>query len=337
MTAAFSPGGRLIGIDIARCVALLSMFVAHTAPSPGPAGVLNLTEFLTVALFALLVGVSADLSADRMTFSALFAGSVVRALALIFLGLWSDTWGAQVDNVLPYLGVLSLFAALLVYLPTAVLAVLALLFWWFTPWAITAFDELHVQLYQSGSWMHYLTLWMFEGSSYRVFTMLGWACAGIVLIRLMHRWGAAGDIAGALVFTLAAGSTWWYASQQFEFFPYTGNRWEVGFDMLLAVATVCWCSLLARIFSSRPSALEPLAVTGRMTLTLYLAQLALLAGYVKLAQEKSWGGTDDSWWVMAGLIIFALVFANLWHRLLGGTFAARGPVETVLGWVSGRR
>lgn len=43
-----TPGaGRIIGVDLARCLALIAMYVAHVAPSAGPAGILNLSEFVT--------------------------------------------------------------------------------------------------------------------------------------------------------------------------------------------------------------------------------------------------------------------------------------------------
>lgn len=336
MTASTFTHGRLLGVDLARFMALISMFIAHTAPTPGPFGVLNLSEFLTVALFAMLLGVSADLSADRMAFPTLFASSVVRAIALIALGLWSDSWGAQVEDVLPFLGLLSIFAAVLVYLPSWVLGIIAALSWWFTPWAMVAFSELHVNLTAQGSLFSYFTLWMFEARSYRVFTMIAWACVGIILIRLMRAWGVAGDIAGAVIATVAAGSLWWHVSHLFEFFPYTGNHWEVAFDTLLAVGAICWCSVVARIFASKESVLAPFAVCGRMTLSLYLGQLAILAAYVKYAPQMGWSPTDDSWVMMFTLIIAAMAFSWLWHRLFRSTFAYRGPVETLLSWVSAR-
>ena len=336
MTELASSNERLVSIDLARCAALASMVIAHTAPTPGPFGVLNLSEFLTAALFAMLLGIAADLSADRMSFSALFAGSVVRAIALIALGVWSNTWGAQVDNVLPYLGVLSLAVAVLVYLPTWVLGILAALFWWFSPWAIATFQPIHAQLVSEHSPWSYLTLWMFQGGSYRVFTMLAWACAGVVLIRLMGVWGAAGDIAAALVTTTAAGALWWYISHRIEFFPYTGIRWEVGFDLLLSIAVICWCSILGRIFAGRDGVLQPFARAGRMTLSMYLLQLLILALYVYYTPRFGWPAQDDSWWMMGGLLIVLLVVPTLWHKLFGHTFLRRGPIETPLHLISGR-
>jgi hypothetical protein len=38
---------RDLGVDVARGVAVFSMFVAHFAPSAGPGGVLILSEYLT--------------------------------------------------------------------------------------------------------------------------------------------------------------------------------------------------------------------------------------------------------------------------------------------------
>lgn len=334
METATNTRDRLVSIDLARCVALLSMFVAYTAPSPGPGAVLDFSEFLATALFAMLIGVSSDLSADHMRFPVLFASSVVRALAFICVGIWADSWGAQVDIVLPYLGLLSLLMAVLVYLPTWLLGALTLIFWWLGPWAMTAFAE--VGTHQTSPFLHTFLLWMFEGSTYRVFTMLVWGCTGVVLIRLMRTWGLAGDVLGALVLTLISGGLWWGAGQYFELFPYTGNRWEVGFDLLLAAAVICWCSLIARIFGNREHLLDIFTVAGRMTLSLYLLQIALLGLYASYAPRFGFSSNDDSWWMMSALIILSLLFAYFWNRLLASTFAARGPAETLLSWVSGR-
>lgn len=50
-----TPDTRLTWPDLARGVAVVSMLVAHTAPV---GGILNLSEFLTAPLFAMIVGVS---------------------------------------------------------------------------------------------------------------------------------------------------------------------------------------------------------------------------------------------------------------------------------------
>ena len=52
---------RRADVDVVRAVVLVSMYVAHVAPSSGPGRVLELSEYLTMPLFALLVGVGAQL------------------------------------------------------------------------------------------------------------------------------------------------------------------------------------------------------------------------------------------------------------------------------------
>ncbi|WP_188359220.1 acyltransferase family protein [Rothia aerolata] len=335
-TTPVSASTRMVGIDLARCVALVSMFVAHVAPSAGPGGVLNLSEFLTAALFAMLVGISAELSKERMNFPTLFASSVVRGIGLIALGLYIASWGAQVDIVLQYLGLLSIIVALLVFLPTWLNAVIALASWWFTPWAMAYFEPVHQRLVSEGSLLHYLTLWMFEGPNYRTFTMVAWAAAGIVLIRLVRNRAAALQIFAAPLLTAAAGATWYYAHTIMEFLPYTGNRWEVGFDLLLAASAVCWCLVIARVFSRRESFLEIFTVAGRMTLSLYVLQIALLALYADLAPSYGFSSRDDSWPMLVFLTVISLLFAWIWHRAFARTFIRRGPLETIFALLTGR-
>ena len=328
--------GRLTGVDVARGLALISMFVAHVAPSPGPAGVLNLSEFLTAALFALLIGLSAQLSAERMGFPMLFASSVVRAIAFIALGLWISSWGAQVDIILPYLGVLAVAVAVLAFLPSWALGLLAVVCWWFAPSVIGVVTQQHAQLLASGSYLHYLTGWFAAGENYRVFTMLVWASLGILAARLLIGRATGLLFLAAVIFTAAAGTTWWQAQRLMEFFPYTGNKWEVGFDALLALAALAWSLAAAAVLSSRSEALEFLAAPGRMTLSLYVLQVGFLALYSNLAPRYGLPAADDSWWMLALLIVVCVGCALLWKRVLAGTFARRGPLETGLALVSGR-
>lgn len=332
-----STTGRIIGVDIARCMALLSMFVAHVAPSGGPAGVLNLSEFLTAPLFALLIGVSAYLSSERMSFPVLFASSVVRGIVLIAVGLYIDTWGAQVDIVLAYLGVLSIAIAPLVFLPAWVLGALSLICWWFAATAKTYFAASYMEQVLADGYLHYAYQWVFTGAYYQAFTFLAYACMGAVFARALGDWGAIGDTVTAVAATGLAGLVYWYATSNLpEFLPYTADRTEIAFNLFLSVAVLGWSCLLARVFASRSHLLDPLVVTGRMTLSLYVLQIGVLALYARYAPAYGLPLRDDSWAMMAGLILGAVLFAWGWDRLLGGTFARRGPLETPLAWVSGR-
>lgn len=329
--------GRVVGVDVARGVALLSMFVAHTAPSPGPFGVLNLSEFATAPLFAFLIGAGAFFSSERMNFPQLFASSVVRAIAFIALGLYLEGWGAQVDIVLPYLGVLSLLMAPLVFAPGWVLALVAAASWWFALILKTYFLPAYGQVLVEGGYQSYLYQWLFTGTSYQVVTLLCYACVGAVLARALEEWGLVGDAVLAVAATGVSGMIFWYSRTAVaEFLPYTSSRLEMGFALALCLAVVGWCCLLARVLAGREGLLEPLAVAGRMTLSLYVLQIGLLALYSRYAPSYGWSPRDDSWWVLAGLVVLSVAFALVWSRLLGATFLRRGPLETPLALVSGR-
>lgn len=333
-----TPGaGRIIGVDLARCLALIAMYVAHVAPSAGPAGILNLSEFATAPLFALLMGVSAYLSTERMSFPVLFASSVVRGIMLIAIGLYINTWDAHVDIVLPYLGVLSVLIAPLVFLPAWLLGVISLLSWWFATTALTYFTPAYNEQVLSGSYLQYAYQWFFTGTHYQVFTLLAYACVGGILARALGEWGAVGDTVTAIAATGVAGLIYWYATTELsEFLPYTASRLEIAFALFLSIAALGWSCLLARIFASRAQVLDPLVAAGRMTLSLYVLQIGVLALYIRYAPAYGLPYNDDSWWMLVLLIALSLLFAWSWDRLLGRTIARRGPLESLLALVTGR-
>lgn len=329
--------GRIIGVDLARCLALIAMYVAHVAPSAGPAGVLNLSEFVAAPLFALLIGVSAYLSTERMSFPALFASSVVRGIVLIAIGLYINTWDAQVDIVLPYLGVLSVLIAPLVFLPAWLLGGISLVSWWFAATALTHFTPAYNEHILSGSYLQYAYQWAFTGTHYQAFTLLAYACVGGILARALGEWGAAGDAVTAVAATGVAGAIYWYATTElYEFLPYTASRLEITFALFLSIAALGWSCLLARMFSARSRVLDPLVATGRMTLSLYVLQIGVLALYARYAPVYGLPYSDDSWWMLALLIFVSVLFAWGWDRLLGRTIARRGPLESLLALVTGR-
>ena len=118
---------RRTDVDLVRFLALASMYVAHVAPVPGPAHVLELSEYLTMPLFALLVGVGAQLGvwAAGPATRRWWWSMAVRATVLVGLGLVLDLAGAQVVIVLVHLGVLVLVAGPLARLPLAAVVAVA--------------------------------------------------------------------------------------------------------------------------------------------------------------------------------------------------------------------
>lgn len=332
-----SASGRIIGVDVARFAALIGMFIAHAAPDRGPGGIWNFSEFYTGALFAVLAGTSTMLSARSMNFSTLFASCLVRGIFLIALGLYLNTWGAQVDIVFQYLGVLNFILPLLVFFPWWVLVVTGFLATWAALPAAEYFQGAHMHALYERSYTAYIYEWVFTGANYSVVALLPAACAGIVVGGLIDRWGAGGDAGLMLGAAVATAGLLWYSRWAVdEFLPNTSTPLEIGFSLVSALAVLGFCCLLARGFVGHEALLAPFIWGGRMTLTLYTLHIGVLALYARYAPAYGLPARDDSYPMMFGLIIGALLFAWVWQRALGGTFLRRGPLESVLAAVSGR-
>ncbi len=109
---------RLVGLDVARCLALLGMVAAHVLEARTPDGDLTLTAVLVEgrasALFAVLAGVSLALMSGRTTPLAgrpllgMASGLAVRALLIAALGLALGELDSGLAVILTYYGVLFL-------------------------------------------------------------------------------------------------------------------------------------------------------------------------------------------------------------------------------------
>jgi len=109
------PAGRVVGLDVARCVALLGMVGTHTLASDAPGGSALVHEVAggrSSALFALLAGVSMALMSGRTrperggaatrTAARLF----LRALLVALIGLLLGELNTNVAVILTYYGLL---------------------------------------------------------------------------------------------------------------------------------------------------------------------------------------------------------------------------------------
>lgn len=105
---------RLLGVDLARLLALLGMFAAHLVtpvPGDGPGGVDSLFQVVagrSSALFALLAGVSLALASRRVADDPGLARRrlLVRAALVAAIGLWLGLLGSGVAVILVYYGML---------------------------------------------------------------------------------------------------------------------------------------------------------------------------------------------------------------------------------------
>jgi hypothetical protein len=130
-----ASAGRLTGVDVARCAALIGMAATHVFPSTDPDGSTHLSHVVAAgrasALFAVLAGVSLALVAGGRTpltgrpLWAARAGVTVRAVALVALGLLLGRVDSPPLVILAYYGLLFLVALPVLGLGSRALWVLA--------------------------------------------------------------------------------------------------------------------------------------------------------------------------------------------------------------------
>lgn len=317
-----SRHGRDLGLDAARGIALLSMFVAHFAPSAGPLGVLNLSEHLTAFLFVLLIGCGAELGRSS---SHRWRSSQVRAAVLVVLGLALMQLPSGILVVLVWLGVLTLLAPWVAA--------------WRTPWvlllgvaALALAPELmeNARTWLLESYHDPVTVGaadlLLTGPDYRVVSFVPALCAGVLLVRY-----AATDRARLLVAAacLPVAAVLFLLDQvgDLEVEAYTGTHAELVFNVAIALlaTTVTW------VVAPRLRQIgEVLAAAGAMALTVYTLQV--LADWAYLRP----GGRDDNQWsILVGACVVTLLLAAAWTHVRRAT-GWRGPLEGLVDrWVRG--
>lgn len=108
--------GRVVGLDVARALALVAMMATHILPGVGRDGAVTLTQQVAggraAALFAVLAGVTIALTSGRRTppqgraRRAARAALVVRALLVALVGLALGQFHTGIAVILAYYGVL---------------------------------------------------------------------------------------------------------------------------------------------------------------------------------------------------------------------------------------
>ena len=316
---------RRADVDVVRFLALVSMYVAHVAPVPGPAHVLELSEYLTMPLFALLVGVGAELGARRGG-PRHWASVLVRALALVCLGLALERAEAQVAIVLAHLGVLLVVAAVIARLPHAVVGVVALVAMVAGPWLVRRTPvDLLVDQGWAGEAVRFAV-----GGPYLLLPMVLYAATGIVLARLLLRGAGRNAVlapaaVGAGLLAVAALAL---AAEQrglVDLVPYSGTLQETVLDALVATGVALVGLAGARALEGRSTRLVAgVAAVGAMTLTLYSLQVLWLAYDVRVLHP---GAADDSWTNLAVLLVGSLVVTAAWRAVVRREPWNRGPLE----------
>ena len=359
-----APAQRIIGLDVARALAILGMILVNyklvlvgfrggdsatgwwAAQCAGRAG----------ALFVVLAGIGISLLTARAREGGENGRARLRvlrrALFLLVVGFaFFPLWEA---DILHYYGVYLAFAALALTAPTLVL-------WALVPVAIGGFVALDTWLeYNTGwSWrrLEYVDFWSVDGFTRNLFfsgfhPLLPWLAflfAGMAIGRIdftSRRNRLILLSAGAAVFGLAMWTSDWLREMSSEYprgddmqrelrrYAGTSSIPPMPLYVLqaggMATAVIGLCLELGTLLGSR--ILWPLIATGQLALTLYLAHVVIGLGLI----EEIWGSFETTrygvefaleatLWFFAGSVVFAM----LWRR-----FFKRGPLEAVMRWIA---
>jgi uncharacterized membrane protein len=313
-------GVRDVGVDVLRGVALVSMYVAHTAPDSRLSAVLNLSEYLTYPLFAALVGMGAVLGSGRS-----FGATAVRGGVLVVWGLLLERLDADVVVVLVYLGLLTWVVFPLAKCRTAVVAVVGAAALVAAPPIRHACLDLRTDLYLHGHASAARLLdYLVTGDEYRLLSMVGFAAGGMVVLRLVRSGllTRSRQVAVGTALLLVTGAYGVLVQHAGQMQPYEATWREHAFCLLLVVSTM----LLGLGVAPQLGPLSTtLAAMGRMALTLYVLQVCYLSAW----SDRHPGVPDDRWSNTLVLVVGSVVLALVWPVVVRGGRFWRGPLEGV--------
>lgn len=317
---------RVVGVDVARGLAVLGMAVAHVgeddaARLPNGSSWLEAFDGRSAAGFALLAGVSAALlSADASRLAYARVRILARAALLLPLGLALDALGTPVVIILPaYAVMFAMLTVALAWRPRTLLAAAAVVALVAPPLALWLRDGagrsagplavLWQEYYPPMVWIAYLLVGLAVGRVLRrpttPPTLVAWGAAAAVL-------GLAANAVAMRVIdpehTLqrALLTSEPHASSPVELLANTG--------VVLVVLGICLV-----VGERWPRVVAPLAATGALALTAYTGQVVAIA---VLGRGVVF---DPSIAVTGAFVLVTVVACTLWRAVLG-----RGPLERLL-------
>jgi uncharacterized membrane protein YeiB len=343
---------RIVGLDVARALAVFGMFGAHVGvvaadvgmtPSSW-AGVVNGRSSI---LFAVLAGISVALLSGRtvpVTGGDLVRARIrilVRAAWLFAIGGALEALGTDIDVILGVYAVLFVLAVPFLRWPPGRLLLLAGAFAVVTP----PIDLLLAQFAEANDAYETPFVWLAVTGSYPAliwwtFLLVGLAVGRCDLTTVRMRLGLAAAGAGLAALGYGGGwltTEWWAAGQPIEgpegfserpdqwdpiwligATPHSGTPFEIVGSVGVALVVIAACLVLADWL---PRAAAPFAAVGSMALTAYVG--GIVAVWVTGTLDHD---TNRPW---LAYVLITTAAATLWRLFLG-----RGPLERLVTWSS---
>lgn len=289
-----SASSRIVGLDIARSLAIIGMVVLHMASLVWHTKVI--LNGLPAALFAILAGITLMIIARNFTVTTLLR-ILARGCIITLIGLALLPLGGEIQVVLVVIGITMM---LLCWVPPLHWAWKLILFAAATVAATVKYAPLTLpQVYPLLAYIAYFFAGMLLYEIYirkqrAAAQWVSTAIAGIVAaIGFYFRFTT--DIPGWLRFT-----------------GHTGVVGEIVLSIAVAAVVLHLCLLAGRAASKL---VYPFAALGAMSLSIYI--LHVLTAYY----WQSHIALHNTAWACAFIALF-LVIATLWRRLIG-----KGPAE----------
>ena len=285
---------RIIGLDIARALAIIGMIVLHMASLVWHTKVI--LNGLPAALFAILAGITLMIIARDFTVTT-FLRTIARGCIITLIGLALLPVGGEIQVVLVVIGITMILVS---WIPP--------LRWWWKLLLLVAATAAATIKYAP------LTL----PQVYPLLAYTAYFLAGMLLYevyirnsRVVAQWvstGIAALIAAAgFYFRFTPDMPGWL-----RFTGHTGVLGEIVLSIAVAAIVLHLCLLIGRTV---PKLAYPSAALGAMSLSIYI--LHVLTAYY----WQSYVSLHNTGWACAFIALF-LVLATFWRCLIG-----KGPVE----------
>ena len=351
---AYGAGQRIVGVDIARGLAVLGMFGAHIGVHQSfdwlePSTWSDVVNGRSSILFAVLAGVSIAIISGRREVPGrndpldgvpLVRARVrilVRAGIIFAIGAVLELLGTPVAVILPYYAVLFLMSLPFLRWPPRRLFVFAALVAIIMP-IVVYLPRQPEQAIGFGPGQVFVDLLV--TGYYPCLVWMAFVLAGIGLGRLDL--GAIGVqwrmlLAGVILAAVGYGSAAIAAPlvPDRSLFaglvtsePHSGSPFEVVGSTGFAIGVIALCLLGSRVVLRW--VLLPVAAVGSMALSTYSIQIIGLAIVIQASSSGPQGlGFEPGNGIWLAFVVVALVACTAWFLLLG-----RGPFERFLTWAS---